>query len=144
MERDFLQKDVMTEQEGIASKCQRAGLDQIIGRISLLRGWWGTSTGCPEKFCWCLIPGDVQGWIGWSSEQPGLLKGVPINDRGLELHDPEGPFATQTTLQFYDFMIHTPHKHMHIYMYASLFYYRLSVPEVISCIFFLIPMQSRL
>lgn len=69
----------------------------------------------------CLTPGNVQGWIGWSSEQPGLLKGVPINGRGLELHDPEGPFATQTILQFYDFMIHTPHKHMQIHMYACIF-----------------------
>jgi len=27
--------------------------------------------------CGCPLPGRVQGQVGWSSEQPGLVEGVP-------------------------------------------------------------------
>jgi len=33
------------------------------------------------------LPGSVQGHVGWSSEQPGLVEDVPANGRGLELDD---------------------------------------------------------
>ena len=31
----------------------------------------------------CLLPGRPQGQVGWSSEQPGLVKGVPAHGRGV-------------------------------------------------------------
>jgi len=43
----------------------------------------------------CSMPGDVQGQIGWSSEQPGLVGDVPA-------YDLNGSFQTKP---FYDFMI---------------------------------------
>lgn len=30
-----------------------------------------------------VIPGSVQGMAGWGLEQPGLGKGVPVNDKGV-------------------------------------------------------------
>lgn len=33
------------------------------------------------------MPGGVQGQIGWVSEQPGLVEGVPAYDSELELVD---------------------------------------------------------
>ena len=40
----------------------------------------------------CPVPGNVQGQVGWSSEQPGLVETVPTHGRGLELDDLSGPF----------------------------------------------------
>jgi len=38
--------------------------------------------------CGCPLPGSVQGQVGWSSEQPGLVEDVPARGRGgLELDD---------------------------------------------------------
>lgn len=48
------------------------------------------------------IPGDVRGWLGWSSEQPGFMSGAPAHGRGLEWDDPEGPFQPK---QFQDSVI---------------------------------------
>jgi len=31
----------------------------------------------------CPLPGSVQGWVGWSSEQPGLVEDVPAHGRGV-------------------------------------------------------------
>lgn len=36
-----------------------------------------------QRTCRCCIPGGAQGQGGWSSEQPGLMKGVSAYDRGL-------------------------------------------------------------
>ena len=44
------------------------------GRNSLLRGRWGTGTGCPES-CGCPIPGGAQGQVGWGPGQPELVGG---------------------------------------------------------------------
>ena len=33
--------------------------------------------------CGCPLPGSVQGQVGWSSEQPGLMEGVPAHGRGV-------------------------------------------------------------
>ena len=32
--------------------------------------------------CGCPIAGSVQGQVGWGSEQPGLVEGVPAHGRG--------------------------------------------------------------
>ena len=44
----------------------------------------------------CLIPGNIQGLVGWGWEQPGLVEGVPTLDRGLELDDILRSLPTQT------------------------------------------------
>jgi len=33
------------------------------------------------------IPGNIQGQVGWGSEQPGLVEDVPAHCRGAELDD---------------------------------------------------------
>jgi len=33
--------------------------------------------------CGCPLPGSVQGQVGWSSEQPGLVEDVPAHGRGV-------------------------------------------------------------
>ena len=45
-----------------------------------------------QRGCGCLIPGGVQGQVGWGPGQPGLVLNVEIGGpacgRELELHDP--------------------------------------------------------
>jgi len=36
-----------------------------------------------QRSCGCPLPGIVQGQVGWSSEQPGLVEDVPAHGRGL-------------------------------------------------------------
>ena len=36
-----------------------------------------------QRNCGCPLPGSVQGQVGWSSEQPGLVEGVPAHGRGV-------------------------------------------------------------
>ena len=31
----------------------------------------------------CPIPGNIQGQVGWGSEQPGLVEDVPVHCRGV-------------------------------------------------------------
>lgn len=45
---------------------------------------------------WCIILKSVQGQVGWSSEWPGLVGGVPVRSTKLELNE---PFLPKT---FYD------------------------------------------
>lgn len=33
----------------------------------------------------CIIPGSAEGQAGWSSGQPGLVRGVCTHGKGLEL-----------------------------------------------------------
>ena len=40
-----------------------------------------------QRSCGCPLPGIVQGQVGWSSEQPGLVEGVPAHGSGA-FHDP--------------------------------------------------------
>lgn len=40
----------------------------------------------------CPIPGNIQGWVGWSSELCGLGEGIPVHDTGLEQDGFEGSF----------------------------------------------------
>jgi len=40
-----------------------------------------------HRICGCPLPGSVQGQVGWGSDQPGLVEGVPSRGRGLELND---------------------------------------------------------
>jgi len=37
-------------QEAMASSCVRGGLDEILGKISLLKEWSGIGTGCPGRW----------------------------------------------------------------------------------------------
>ena len=45
-----------------------------------------------QRGCGCTVPGGVQGQVGWSPGQLGLVLNVevggPACGRGLELHDP--------------------------------------------------------
>jgi len=36
-----------------------------------------------QRSCGSPLPGSVQGQVGWSSEQPGLVEGVPAHGRGV-------------------------------------------------------------
>jgi len=36
-----------------------------------------------QRSCGCPLPGSVQGQVGWSSEHPGLVEGVPAHGRGV-------------------------------------------------------------
>jgi len=36
-----------------------------------------------RKSCGCLIPGSVQGQVGWGFEQPDLVESVPAHGRGV-------------------------------------------------------------
>ena len=36
-----------------------------------------------QRSCGCTLPGSVQGQIGWSSEQPGLVEDVAAHGRGV-------------------------------------------------------------
>ena len=40
----------------------------------------------------CLIPGSIQGQVGWGSEQPDLVEDVPAHGRVVGLADLRGPF----------------------------------------------------
>jgi len=41
----------------------------------------------PREAVAAPFPGSVQGQVGWSSEQPGLVEDVSAHGRGLELDD---------------------------------------------------------
>jgi len=47
------------------------------------------------------IPGNIQGQVEQSSEQPDLVKDIPAHCRGVGLDDSEGPFQPKA---FYDFV----------------------------------------
>jgi len=36
-----------------------------------------------QRSCGCLLPGSVQGQVGWSSEQPDLVEDVLAHGRGV-------------------------------------------------------------
>ena len=40
-----------------------------------------------QRSCVCLLPGSVQGQVGWGFEQLGLVRGFPAHDRGVELDE---------------------------------------------------------
>lgn len=37
--------------------------------------------------CGCIITGNVQGQVGQTLEEPGLVEAVPAHSRGVELND---------------------------------------------------------
>ena len=45
-----------------------------------------------QRGCECTLSAGIQGQAGWVLEQPGLLGGIPVYSRGLELDDLKGPF----------------------------------------------------
>jgi len=36
-----------------------------------------------QRSCGCPLPGSVQGQVGWSFEQPGLVEDVPAHSRAV-------------------------------------------------------------
>jgi len=36
-----------------------------------------------QRSCGCLIPGSVQGQVGWGFDQPGLVEGMLAHGRGI-------------------------------------------------------------
>jgi len=36
-----------------------------------------------QRSCGCPLPGSVQGQVGWGSEQPRPMEGVPAHGRGV-------------------------------------------------------------
>jgi len=50
----------------------------------------------------CLLPGSVPGQVGWSSEQPGLVEGVPAHGRGVGTRWSLRSLTTLTILWFYN------------------------------------------
>jgi len=54
----------------------------MLGRNSLLWGWWGAGTGCPEAVD--ALTRGVRGQAGWGCEQPGLEGGIPACSRGWD------------------------------------------------------------
>jgi len=51
-----------------------------------------------------LIPGSIQGQVGWSSEQRGLVEDVPAHCRGAGLDIPSNVNHSMV-LRFYDSVI---------------------------------------
>ena len=58
-----------------------------------------------RRSCGCPLPGNVQGQVGWSSEQPGLVEDVPAHGRGGGTRWSLRSLPTLTILWFYDSMI---------------------------------------
>ena len=50
------------------------------------------------RSCVCPLPGRAQGQVGWSSEQPGLVEGVPAHGRGVGTTWSLRSLPTQTML----------------------------------------------
>ena len=48
------------------------------------------------------MPGNIQGQVGWGSEQPDLVEGVPDHGRGVGLDDLYRSLPNQTVLRFYN------------------------------------------
>jgi len=51
----------------------------LLFTVRVVRHWHGF----PQRSCGCPLPGSVQGQVGWSSEQPGLVEDVPAHGRGV-------------------------------------------------------------
>ena len=49
-----------------------------------------------QRSCGCPLPGSVQGQVGWGSEQPGLVEGVPAHGRGVGAEWSVRSLPTQT------------------------------------------------
>ena len=78
-------------------------LGWMIGKNSLLREWWGTSTAA-QRDSGFPIPGCAQGQIGWGPGQPDLMSGNTAHSKELELDD----LQTQAILWLYDSKAGTP------------------------------------
>ena len=57
-----------------------------------------------QRSCGCPLPGSVQGQVGWSSEQPGLVEDVPAHGGGVGTRWSLRSLPTLTILLFYDSM----------------------------------------
>ena len=54
--------------------------------------------GLPRRGSGGPIPRNVQGQVGWGSEQPGLVEDVPAHCRGVGLDDLSRSLPTQSIL----------------------------------------------
>ncbi|TRZ21242.1 hypothetical protein HGM15179_005872 [Zosterops borbonicus] len=62
----------VTGQEEMATDCTRGGFDQILGKITSLKGRSGIGTVCPEN-CEITIPGTVQKAFGCGAWRHDLV-----------------------------------------------------------------------
>jgi len=56
----------------------------------------------PREAVAASLPGSVQGQVGWSSEQPGLVGDVPAHGRGVGTRQSLRSIPTLTILLFYE------------------------------------------
>lgn len=93
MGRDFIRARIgRINEKGLNWK--RVGLEDILGRKTLLWQWWGTGT--THRSCGCLIPGIVQGKAGWDSEKLGLVEDTPAHGSGAGTRWSVSSLPTQT------------------------------------------------
>ena len=59
----------------------------------------------------CPILGNIQGQVGWGSEQPDVVVDVPAYCRGIGLDDLERSLPTQTIQRFYEIRAFSTHIH---------------------------------
>lgn len=85
LERDFLQGHVVTGQRRNGFKLKegrfRLNIRKKFFTVRMVRHWYRV----PQRSCGCPILGSVQRQVGWGSEQPGLLEGIPAHGRGVEM-----------------------------------------------------------
>jgi len=60
-----------------------------------------------QRSCGCPLPGRIQGQVGWGSEHPGLVEGVPAHGRGAGMRWSIRSLPTQTVPWFYDLWLYT-------------------------------------
>ena len=78
-------------------------LQKWIEHLNGLLIFWLWMSRVTQRGGGCPIPGDIQGQVGWGSEQPALAVGVAVHCRGVGL---EGTFRGTFQLKwFYDSML---------------------------------------
>ena len=91
----------MIRQSGMVLSSRREGLDWMSGGSSLQSG--EVLAQAAQRGCGCLIPGGVQGQVGWGPGQLGFIPDLEVGGSAvseeLEHDDPWGPFQPKP---FYD------------------------------------------
>lgn len=82
MERDFLEKYVVTE-EGEWLPTEREKVQVRYEEEIQYCEDSETLEQCFQRNCGCPMSGSVQGQVGWGPEQPGPVKSVPAHGRGV-------------------------------------------------------------
>lgn len=76
MEREIL-KRMQRQDKGEWLQTRRTGLDEILGKIIYCEGG-ETLEESAQKSSRCPIPVNVEGQVGWGSDQCGLVEGIPF------------------------------------------------------------------